>query len=96
MTAAPRASTANAGPSAWKNALLVILSALLLAALAFLYLKTEAIDLREKNEILALLRELKEIDSRWDVDVLRARSELVPQSRAPLERAQIAEDLRRG
>ncbi|HXV09387.1 MAG TPA: DAHL domain-containing protein, partial [Burkholderiales bacterium] len=70
--------------------LLVVLSALLLAALAFLYLKTEAIDLREKNEILALLRELKEIDSRWDVDVLRARSELAPPSLAPLDRAQIA------
>ena len=75
MMASPRAQNSPAGPSAWKNALLVVPSALLIAALAFLYLKTEAIDLREKNEILTLLRELKEIDSRWDVDVLRARSE---------------------
>jgi len=88
MTAASRAKSALAGPGGLKNALLVVLSALLIGALAFLYLKTEAIDLREKNEILTLLRELKEIDSRWDVDVLRARSELAPASRAPLDRAQ--------
>lgn len=90
MMASPRAQNSPAGPSAWKNALLVVPSALLIAALAFLYLKTEAIDLREKNEILTLLRELKEIDSRWDVDVLRARSELAAPSRAPLDRAQRA------
>jgi hypothetical protein len=64
MTDAPRGKTAPAGPSTMSNVQLVVLSALLLAALAFLYLKTEAIDLREKNEVLALLRELKEIDSR--------------------------------
>ncbi len=86
----PRGETAPASASAWQNALLVVLSALLIAALAFLYLKTEAVDLREKNEILTLLRELKEIDSRWDADVLRARSELAPPSRATLDRAQRA------
>jgi signal transduction histidine kinase len=88
--AGPRTQTEETGPGAWKNVLLVVLSALLLAVLAFLYFKTEAIDLREKNEVLALLRELKEIDSRWDVDVLRARSELAPPSLAPLDRGQIA------
>jgi hypothetical protein len=36
--------------------------------------KTQAVDLRESNEVLGLLRELKEIDGRWDVDVLRARA----------------------
>ena len=34
-----------------------------------------AVDLRDRNDILGLLRELKEIDSRWDVDVLRAHTE---------------------
>ncbi len=57
--------------------LLCIAAAALAAALAFLYDKTQAVDLRQQNEILGFLRELKEIDSRWDLDVVRARSELV-------------------
>jgi len=58
------------------NALLGLAAAALVAALGFLYYKTQAVDLREQNEILGYLRELKEIDGRWDVDVLRARIEL--------------------
>src|SRR5450631_3480959 len=55
--------------------LLCIGAAVLAAVLAFLYDKTQAIDLRQQNEILGFLRELKEIDSRWDLDIVRARSE---------------------
>src|SRR3990172_11026400 len=58
------------------NVLLGLAAAVLVAALVFLYDKTQAVDLRERNEVLGLLRELKEIDGRWDVDVLRARIEL--------------------
>ncbi len=47
----------------------------LVGGLAILYAKTESIDLREPNEIASLLRELKELDARWDVDVLRASRE---------------------
>ena len=57
------------------NALLGLAAVVLVAALAFLYDKTQAVDLREQNEILGFLRELKEIDGRWDVDVLRTRTE---------------------
>jgi len=57
------------------NTLFGLAALALVAALAFLYDKTQAIDLREQNEILDYLRELKEIDGRWDVDVLRARLE---------------------
>jgi hypothetical protein len=56
--------------------LLFIAAAVLTAALAFLYDKTQAVDLREQNEILGLLRELKDIDGRWDLDVVRTHSEL--------------------
>jgi len=49
-----------------------------MVAIIYLFLKTEAADLREKNEILSVLRELKGIDSQWDLDVLRARSNLTP------------------
>ena len=58
-----------------QNILLGLGALLLIGALAFLYEKTQAVDLRGQNEILSLLRELKEIDGRWDVDVLRARVE---------------------
>jgi signal transduction histidine kinase len=57
--------------------LLIALVALgLAAALAFLYDKTQAVDLRDRNEIASVLSALREIDSRWDIDVLRERSEL--------------------
>jgi two-component system NtrC family sensor kinase len=60
---------------ALKNGLLGLAALAMVAALVFLYDKTQAVDLRERNEILGFLRELKEIDGRWDVDVLRARLE---------------------
>jgi two-component system NtrC family sensor kinase len=59
-----------------QNVLLGLASLVLVGVLAFLYDKTQALDLREQNEILGPLRELREIDDRWDVDVLRARLEL--------------------
>jgi len=58
-----------------KNSLLGLAALAMVGALVFLYDKTQAVDLRERNEILGFLRELKEIDGRWDVDVLRARLE---------------------
>ena len=60
---------------ALKNGLLGLAALAMVGALVFLYDKTQAVDLRERNEILGFLRELKEIDGRWDVDVLRARLE---------------------
>src|SRR5476651_633083 len=59
-----------------QNGLLGLSALAMVAALVFLYDKTQAVDLRDQNEVLGLLRELKEIDNRWDFDVLRARTEL--------------------
>jgi len=59
-----------------RNALLIGAAAALIAVLAFLYDKTQTVDLRERNEIRALLRELKAIDIHWDNDVLHASSEM--------------------
>lgn len=53
------------------NALLAAAGLALMLALAVLYLKTEAVDLRERTEAQTLLRALKDIDSGWDFDVLR-------------------------
>ena len=59
------------------TALLCVAAAVLAAVLAFLYDRTQAVDLGRQNEILGWLRALKEIDSQWDLDILRARSDPV-------------------
>lgn len=59
-----------------RHLLIIIATFGLIAALVFLYNKTIAVDLSERNEIVALLRQLQEIDSRWDVDVLKMRLEM--------------------
>ena len=61
-----------------RHLLLAMVALALIAALVFLYDKTQAVDLRERNDIAALLDTLREIDGRWDIDVLRARTELDP------------------
>jgi len=55
--------------------LIVIAAAALVALLGFIYLKSQGVDYRQQSEILGYLRELKEIDGRWDLEVLRARVE---------------------
>jgi two-component system NtrC family sensor kinase len=50
----------------------------LVAALVFLYNKTEAVNLGDRNAVVALLGELQEIEGRWDIDVLRMRTEMDP------------------
>jgi two-component system, NtrC family, sensor kinase len=59
-----------------RHLLIAIVALFLVAALAYLYEKTQAVDLGERNEIAAQLDTLREIDSRWDIDVLRQRAEI--------------------
>jgi two-component system NtrC family sensor kinase len=66
-----------------RRALLGLVTVALAAILGYLYYKTAGADFKRQNEVLAGLRELKEIDSRWDVDILRAHTELAP-PRTPL------------
>lgn len=56
--------------------LVAAIAVVLAATLGFLYYKTQETGLTRHNEVLGLLRELKEIDARWDVEMFRARSEL--------------------
>jgi two-component system NtrC family sensor kinase len=56
-----------------QNILMGLVVLVMLGALWFLYDKTQAVDLSEQNEVLSLLNEVKEIDSRWDMEVQRAR-----------------------
>src|SRR6266852_3532538 len=62
-------------PEVLRNTSLGLGALALVAALVFLYDKTQAIDLQDQSEILGYLRVLKEIDGRWDVDVLRVQLE---------------------
>jgi two-component system, NtrC family, sensor kinase len=77
-------------PEIIKNVLFGAGCLTMIALLVFLYIKTETVDLRGEHEILGLLRELKEIDGRWDVDVLRASLEPDNASLPPMDRRPIA------
>ena len=61
-----------------RNLGLALLALILVAGLGVLYAKTETIDLRGPNEIASLLRELKEFDGLWDVDVVRLNPAALP------------------
>ncbi len=73
-----------------RHLLIAVVALALIAALAFLYDKTQAVDLGERNDVAALLDTLREIDGRWDIDVLRERTELDPNQPAAPNRTAIA------
>ncbi|MDH2915882.1 MAG: ATP-binding protein [Gallionella sp.] len=58
-----------------QNALMGLVVTIMLGVLAFLYHKTEAVNLREQNEVMSLLAEVKEVDVRWDREVQRLRND---------------------
>ena len=71
-----------------QNILTGLIALIMLGALVFFYDKTEAVDLREQNEVMGLLNGVKEIDSRWDREVQRARVDLgVEPEESPLDDA---------
>jgi len=76
-------------------ALLAAVTVALAAILGYLYFKTEGADFKRQNEVLAALRELKEIDSRWDVDILRVHTELAPPLAPPPDHGPTLERIRR-
>jgi signal transduction histidine kinase len=50
----------------------------LAAILLILYARTQGADTMRQGEVLGWMRELKEIDARWDVEILRTRNEFAP------------------
>ena len=56
-----------------QNILTGLVVLILLGTLWFLYDKTQAVDLGEQNEVMGLLNQVKDTDSRWDTEVQRAR-----------------------
>ncbi|MGL4230209.1 MAG: DAHL domain-containing protein, partial [Casimicrobium sp.] len=46
----------------------------LIALLAFLILKTRSVDFDGHNDIVSTLRQIKQLDAEWNVDVLRSKT----------------------
>jgi two-component system NtrC family sensor kinase len=63
-------------PRARRTALLAAGAALLLLALAFLFVRTHASGYKEQAQAVALLRELRDADTRWEADGLRLANDL--------------------
>src|SRR5690606_9939999 len=80
------------GLSSAKMAVVTVLAVVLVAGLAFLYYKTDIGEFRRQVQIASYLRELKDIDTRWESEVTRLRSEAAA---TPLAAAHAAERLRR-
>ena len=64
-----------------RGVLVGLLAIVLLGVLAFLYSRTEAIDFKRDAQTLDLLRELKELDMRWDADATQLATAAVPRHR---------------
>src|SRR5215468_1992151 len=74
-----------------RSVLTAIGAVALAATLAFLFFKTEATDLRSDNRALGVLREMKDIDTRWDVDASRLANDLATGTTTPPDRARMME-----
>jgi signal transduction histidine kinase len=64
----------------------------LAAALAFLYYKTDIGEFRKQVQIASYLRELKDIDTRWESELVRLRAEGTP---SPIGAEHLANSMRR-
>jgi two-component system, NtrC family, sensor kinase len=58
------------------RALYVLAATVLVAILGVLYIQTREVDFDTNNEIIGALRQLKQVDAEWNVDVLRAKTGL--------------------
>ena len=76
----------------WRTLVAGLLAIVLASTLAFLYMKTEAIDFKKQSRILSYLRELKDIDAKWDEELLRSRFD---PGKSQLPQRDFAEALRR-
>jgi len=69
----------------------MLLALVLVAVLAFLYVMSQGGDLKRQTQIVADLRNLKEIDTRWNRDIAAARGDTAgaePRTQDPVARLQ--------
>ncbi|QJR13418.1 ATP-binding protein [Usitatibacter palustris] len=82
-------------PARTRTALLGAGAAVLLALLAFLFVRTTAVDVRKDAEAGALLRELRALDARLDTQAVRFASDLSGTVPAPSDNAPMVERILR-
>ena len=70
-----------------KSAFAALAAALLLGTLAFLFVKTLSSGYKDDAQALALLRELRDMDARWDLDGLRVANDFAPTPAAVADRS---------
>ncbi|MDQ3025622.1 MAG: ATP-binding protein [Pseudomonadota bacterium] len=70
-----------------RSAFVALAAALLLGTLAFLFVKTLASGYKDDAQALALLRELRDMDARWDLDGLRVANDFAPTPAAVADRS---------
>jgi two-component system, NtrC family, sensor kinase len=68
------------------GAIVALGAAILLGALVFLFVRTEGIDFKSDAQALGLLREMKDLDTRWDADALGIANSFAPSSVPILDR----------
>jgi two-component system NtrC family sensor kinase len=82
-----------------RSAIMALGAAGLLGALVFLFVRTEAIDFKADSNALGLLRQMKDLDTRWDDDAQRVANEFSPTAAAAADRtpliARILQELER-
>lgn len=61
-----------------------------------LYFKSRGVDIRKHTEVLGYFRELKGVDARWDVELMRARIEFVPPPSAAMDYASALAHIQQG
>ena len=76
----------------WRTTVGAVLAIVLASTLLFLYMKSEAIDFKKQSLIMQHLRELKDIDAKWDAELMRSHYE---QGRDRGQQRDYAEVLRR-
>ena len=82
-----------------RGALQALGAAFLLGMLVFLFVKTAGMDVKHDSHALSLLRELRDLDTRWDDDVTRIANDFsgtVPRADFPLLMGRILSELERG
>jgi two-component system, NtrC family, sensor kinase len=78
-----------------QTAVLAAAAAALLAALGFLFAKTQSSGYKEDMHAMALLRELRDMDARWDADALRIAREVSAAGVAIADRGPVIERILR-
>ena len=81
-----------------RGALQALGAAFLLAMLVFLFVKTAGVDVKLDTHALSMLREMKDLDTRWDDDVLRMANDFSatsPRADFPLQMGRILSELER-